>query len=265
MKTMKISVHTSAKLEAVSADSLLVFYTKSDALAPELLDLDTELGGELKAMFAEGELSGKHGVVSHVRTSGRLQATHLLLVGLGEADQLEAEKIRQAAGNAARSMKGRTVAVAPFTDEYAQETVEGLLLGRYEYAAHKSKSEEDKRFTELFVLSEGEVAAAVEAAHIHADAVNAARDYVNMPANLLDPVLFAKKAQEVGNAAGLQVEVLEEEQLKEQGLNLLYAVGIGSDIPPRLVVLKYEGNPQSSEVLGLVGKGVTFDTGGYSC
>ncbi|KEO83580.1 leucyl aminopeptidase [Tumebacillus flagellatus] len=260
---MNVQVHNQTKLEAVPADSLLLFYTKSDALAPDLLDLDTELGGELKAMLADGELTGQNGSVAHIRTSGRLQATHLFLVGLGEADKLDAEQVRLAAGSAARSLKGRTVAVAPFTDEYAQATVEGLLLGRYVYSAHKSKPEEDKRFSELLVLSEGDLATVVAAAQIHAEAVNAARDYVNMPANLLDPVIFAEKAREVGFAEGLKVEVLDEKQLKEQGLNLLLSVGVGSDIPPRLVVLKYEGAPESKEVLGMVGKGVTFDTGGY--
>ncbi|MBL0386681.1 leucyl aminopeptidase [Tumebacillus sp. ITR2] len=260
---MNVHVHTFTSLEAVTADSLLVFYTKSDALSPELLELDTELGGELKAMFADRELSGKNGSVAHIRTSGRLQATHLFLVGLGESDKLDAEKVREAAGSAARSLKGRTVAVAPFTDEFALATVEGLLMGRYVYSAHKSKPEEDKRFSELLVLSNGDIASVVEAAQIHAEAVNVARDYVNMPANLLDPVIFGDKAKAVGEAEGLTVEILDENQLKEQGLNLLHAVGVGSDIPPRLVVLKYVGAPDSQETLGMVGKGVTFDTGGY--
>lgn len=260
---MKISVHTHTTLEAVAADSLLVFYPAADALAPELAALDERLGGELTAMHADKELSGKNGSVAHVRTNGRLQAKHLFLVGAGAADKLDAEQVRNAAGSAARAVKGSSVAVLPLSDEYAQATVEGLLLGRYVYAAHKSKPEEDKRFQEVRVLSNGDIAAAVEAAQIHAEATNLARDYVNMPANLLDPLIFAQKAQEVGAAEGLQVEVLDENQLKEQGLNLLLAVGVGSDIPPRLVVLRYEGAPESQDVLGLVGKGITFDTGGY--
>lgn len=260
---VNILVHKKTELHAIEADSLVLFYGETKELPTELSALDQALGGELSGLFADGEAEGKANSVTHVRTSGRLAAKHLFLVGLGKEDKLNAEVVRKAAGSASRSVKGDHVAAVALADEYAGAITEGFLLGRYVYQNHKSEQEADKRFTELTIVADGDVTEAVQAATHDADAVNLARDLTNMPANLLDPVIFANKAVEIGEAAGLTVEVLDEEKLQELGLNLLYAVGKGSDIPPRLVVLRYQGAPESEEVLGLVGKGVTFDTGGY--
>lgn len=260
---VNITVHKHTDLHTVAADSLVVFYGETNELPAGLAALDEVLGGELKALFADGEANGKANSVTHVRANGRLAAKHLFLVGLGKESDLNAEVIRKAAGTVSRSVRGESVAVSAHYCEYAGAVTEGMLMGRYAYHNHKSEAEADKRFTTLTVLADGDVQAAVEAAHVDAEAVNLARDLTNMPANLLDPVIFADKSVELGTAVGLEVEVLDEVKLQELGLNLLWSVGKGSEIPPRLVVLRYNGAPDSKEVLGLVGKGVTFDTGGY--
>jgi leucyl aminopeptidase len=260
---VNILVHKKSDLHTIAADSLVVFYAETTELPPEFTALDSALGGELKALYEEGEATGKANSVTHVRANGRIAAKHLYLVGLGKADNLDAEVIRKAAGTVSRQVRGNHVAAVAYRDEYAGAVVEGLLMGRYVYHNHKSEKEEDKRFTELTIVAEGDVSAEVEGARYHAEAVNLARDLTNAPANLLDPVIFADRAEQLGSEVGLEVEVLDEEKLQELGMNLLYSVGKGSDIPPRLVVLRYNGAPDSKEVLGLVGKGITFDTGGY--
>ncbi|WP_157729602.1 leucyl aminopeptidase [Tumebacillus algifaecis] len=260
---MNLHVHKHTDLKTIAADSLVVFYAETSVLPTELTALDEVLGGELQGLFADGEATGKANSVTHVRTNGRIAAKHLYLVGVGKADKVNAEVVRKAAGTVSRSVRGESVAVSALTCAYAGAITEGLLMGRYVYHNHKSEPEADKRYTTLHVYAETDVSAAVEAAHFDAEAVNLARDLTNTPANLLDPVIFADKAVELGTEVGLEVEVLDEEKLQELGLNLLWSVGKGSEIPPRLVVLRYNGAPDSKEVLGIVGKGVTFDTGGY--
>ena len=260
---MKLTVHTDLNWKTTDVESILLFYPQSDALFEGLTELDGQLGGELGAMFADGELKGKAGAVAHVRTNGRIGAKHLYLVGLGETAKLTGEVVRQAAGTASRALRGQSVGVVLFADDHAVPAIEGLLLGSYAWNGKKSKQAEDKLFTSITVFAKGDVSADVQAAQIQADAVRMARDLVNEPANLLTPVTFAEKAQEVGLAAGLTVDVLDEQAIQEHGMNLLWAVGKGSEIPPRLVVLRYYGAPESKETLALVGKGITFDTGGY--
>lgn len=260
---MNRHVHTQVALHEQAADSLLVFHTEGQELPAHLKALDEKLGGEVAALIADEETTGKKGTVVQVRSNGRLAAKHLFLCGLGAADKLDAETVRQAAGTAARSLKGKQVAVALFADEYAVATVEGLLMGRYEHPTYKAEQEAGKQFTDLHVLAKEDVSAAVESAAINAEAVNFARELTEVPANLLDPLIFADRAAEVAKATGLEIEILDENRLKELGMNLLLAVGMGSDIPPRLVVLRYNGAPDSQEVLGVVGKGITFDSGGY--
>lgn len=262
---MNVHVHTQSSLQAIEADSLLLFYTETAALPEAWTALDEHLGGELTALFEEKEAKGTANSVVHVRSHGRVPAKHIYLTGLGKADKLNGEAVRMAAGSVSRTLQGQKVALVLFADEYATETVEGLLLGRYVFQGYKAKSEtpEDKPLTDLLIVANGDVQGQLESARINAEAVNAARDLVNARANLLTPLTFADKAQEVAQAAGLEVEVLDENRIQELGLNLLYAVGKGSDIPPRLVVLRYNGAPDSQEVLGLVGKGITYDSGGY--
>ncbi|MGB8955623.1 MAG: leucyl aminopeptidase [Tumebacillaceae bacterium] len=261
---MKLTVHTKLDWKTVDpVESMLLFYPQGEALPEELAELNQLLGGELDAMFADGELKGKAGAVSHVRTNGRIGAKHLYLVGLGEAAKLNGETVRQAAGNAARQVRGESVGVVLSADEHAIPAFEGLLLGSYTWSGKKTTPADNKTFTAITVFAKEDVSASVQAAKIQADAVIMARDLINEPANLLTPVTFAEKAQEVGAAAGLTVDVLDEHAIQEKSMNLLWAVGKGSEIPPRLVVLRYQGAPESQETLALVGKGVTFDTGGY--
>jgi leucyl aminopeptidase len=260
---MQIHVQSSIDGNDLRADSLLVFLTEGKELPDALKALDAALGGELAAMVVDEELTGKANQVVHVRTNGRIAAKHLYLCGLGAAAKLDAEIVRKAAGTAARSLQGKEGAAVLYADEYAEATVEGLLLGGYTYKGHKSETKEDKKLQTLTVVGQGDVTAAVRSGEINARATNDARDLTETPANLLDPVIFAEHARKVGEAAGLTVEIVDEQQIKELGLNLLLEVGKGSDIPPRMVVLRWNGAPESKEVLGLVGKGVTFDTGGY--
>jgi leucyl aminopeptidase len=260
---MNFKVHTQSDIQTLAVDSLLVFYTENKELPQELAALDKALGGELTALFADKEATGKLNTVVHVRSNGRIAAKHLYLAGLGDAAKLDAEVVRSAAGTASRVLRGEQVAAVLFADQYAVATVEGLMLGSYQYKGHKSKPSDHKSFSDVTIVANEDVSAQVESAKINGEAVNFVRDYVNEPANLLHPVSFAERASGFAAQYGWEAEVIDEKKMEELSMNLILSVGKGSDIPPRMVALRYNGAPDSKEVLALVGKGVTFDTGGY--
>ncbi|MGW9128540.1 leucyl aminopeptidase [Paenibacillus chitinolyticus] len=147
---------------------------------------------------------------------------------------------------------------------------EGLLLGAYRIAtyAREAKPRQELAAAQLFVqrdaLNGEALQAAVAAAEAYAVATNYARDLTNLPGNLLLPSDLAKEAKKLAGQFGIACEVLDEQAIVERGMGALAAVGLGSANPPRMITLSYDGDPSSGEVLGLVGKGVTFDTGGIS-
>ncbi|WP_217562391.1 leucyl aminopeptidase [Paenibacillus sp. GbtcB18] len=147
---------------------------------------------------------------------------------------------------------------------------EGLLLGAYRIAtyAREAKPRQELAAAQLFVqrdaLNGEALQAAVAAAEAYAVATNYARDLTNLPGNLLLPSDLAKEAEKLAGQFGIACEVLDEQAIVERGMGALAAVGLGSANPPRMITLSYDGDPSSGEVLGLVGKGVTFDTGGIS-
>ncbi|WP_253735866.1 leucyl aminopeptidase [Paenibacillus sp. FJAT-26967] len=164
-------------------------------------------------------------------------------------------------------------AAAPCTADLAATVftvTEGLLLGAYRMATYARGAQPRPRLAavQYFVhpdgLNEEVLQAAVSAAETYADATNYARDLTNMPGNLLTPSALAEEAERLAGQYGFACEVLGEEEIVARGMGALAAVGLGSANPPRMITLRYDGDPSSQEVLGLVGKGVTFDTGGIS-
>lgn len=202
-------------------------------------------GAAVKAASVDGiqaELPGTSGAVD-ARTSPAPQST-------------------SAAGS--RPAGAASSALAVFT------VAEGLLLGAYRIAtyAREAKPRQELAAAQLFVqrvpLNVEELRAAVGAAEAYAVATNYARDLTNLPGNLLLPSDLAEEAEKLAGQFGIACEVLDEQAIVERGMGALAAVGLGSANPPRMITLSYDGDPSSDEVLGLVGKGVTFDTGGIS-
>jgi leucyl aminopeptidase len=197
----------------------------------------------------------------------------LLIVGLGPRDEIDAERLRivaaLAAKEAARLEAGSIGWAIPESDDAAAAAdalVTGTILGSYRFDLFKSASrEEAPRLESLTLLGEAELAEAAEAARIAAEAQNRARDLQSTPANLATPAFLAERAEAIAAAGGdsLSVEVLGRAELEEKGMGGLLAVSQGGPQEPKLIVLRYAGGG-SRPTLGLVGKGVTFDTGGIS-
>jgi leucyl aminopeptidase len=253
---------------------------KGIALAAGAEAVDAAFGGSLvKALDALGA-AGKDGELVKVPAQGDVKAPLIIAVGLGKAPgkgdggHVDTDQLRRSAAVAARALSGKAKAVfaLPAADAaQAGAVAEGALLGAYSYDGLKSPSKDRKGpLGEAVVASaaakKADVKKAVDRATDLAASVNLARDLVNTPPSHLFPKSFAERVQAEIKAAGLAsltVEVLDEKALAKGGYGGITGIGKGSVNPPRLVRISYR-HPKAKKHLGLVGKGITFDTGGIS-
>ncbi len=230
--------------------------------------LDAEAIGEIEvALRSLGAKAGPEQVTRlHVPS---LPVASVLAVGLGKPrEEWPAETVRRASGVAARSLNGVASIITSLGELHLQAAVEGLILGAYQMHEFRSAktAPKDPALATIVALStapdaERQAARAVAIAA----AVATARDLVNTPPSHLHPDEFARRAKALGTAAGLDVEVLDEKALAKAGYGGIIGVGKGSVNPPRLVRMTHRGGKgRDASKVALVGKGITFDTGGIS-
>lgn len=234
--------------------------------------LDAAAVGEIEAALAALRAKGGAEQTTRLVVPG-LPVASVVAVGLGKArDAYPADLIRRAAGAAARALSGAEAVVTTLSDVDVAATVEGLVLGAYRFTDFRSQktAPSDAGLTSITVLSTASDAEEQAARGVDvATAVATARDLVNTPPSHLFPAEFAERARALGEAAGLEVEVLDEAALEAGGYGGIVGVGKGSSRPPRLVRLIHRGStlaadPAQAKTVALVGKGITFDTGGIS-
>jgi leucyl aminopeptidase len=260
--------------ETLATDAVVVGLHKGPdgpVLAPGAEGVDAALGGRLAATLALLGAEGGVAEVTKLATLGATTAPVVVGVGLGSADDLTAETLRRAAGAAVRALAGtgRVALALPADDgDELRGVAEGALLGAYDFTAYKSSPNGRRapvRAVTVVVPAATDKAAKAEAkrATTVAGAVHRSRDWINTPPNDLRPPAFADAAAAAAEKAGLDVEVLDERALKRGGYGGILAVGMGSEAPPRLVRISW--NPRGAKThVALVGKGITFDTGGIS-
>jgi leucyl aminopeptidase len=229
--------------------------------------LDAEAVGEIEvALTALGAKGGSDQTTRVVVPS--LPVASVLAVGLGKSrDEWSGDAIRRAAGVAARALSGTESVVTTLSELDVAATVEGLILGAYRFSDFRSAKTAPKEpgLAKITVLSTSKAAKTDAALGSDvATAVATARDFVNTPPSHLYPDEFAKRARALGESVGLQVEVLDEKALEKGGYGGIVGVGKGSTRPPRLVRLTHKGKGRKPKKVALVGKGITFDTGGIS-
>ncbi|HEX2400312.1 MAG TPA: leucyl aminopeptidase [Mycobacterium sp.] len=229
--------------------------------------LDAEAVGEIEVALES--LGAKGGTDQLTRVlAPSLPVASVLAVGLGkDRDEWPADLIRRAAGVAARSLSGTEAVITTLSDIDLEAAVEGLILGAYRFSDFRSDktAPKDKGLREITVLTTDKKGKArADRATAIATAVATARDLVNTPPSHLFPAEFAKRAAALGEAAGLEVEVLTDKELDKNGYGGVIGVGKGSSRPPRLVRLIHKGAKRKGKKVALVGKGITFDTGGIS-
>ena len=241
-------------------------------MAPGGEGVASAYGRKLTPLLSTLGFKAKPGEVVKIPTGGTLKSPLLLLVGLGDAEKLTPETVRRAAGAAARAVSNAaTVALAlPATDaEHVRAVADGYLLGSYAFTAFKTSDAPDTA-GEVVILSEAgrqkEATRALETAQVVTAATMLARDWVNTPPGDLTPEKFAsavESAKKDRKGVKVTVKVTDEKALEAEGYGGIIGVGQGSDNPPRLVQLTYR--PRGAKAhLALVGKGITFDSGGLS-
>jgi leucyl aminopeptidase len=236
---------------------------------------DPALRDAAAEVIASGEVTGKMFESTLLHHPVKLKAKRLLLIGGGKAKSFSAFELRRLAGAAVRTLKSRGLRsfafVAPETGAKAEDgveaIVEGAFVGNFDPDTYKS-DRKDQTIDALTVVANGDQAKLQEAmneAGILGESQNFTRDLVNEPSNRMTPTILAERARKMAAEVGLKCEVHGADKIRELKMGAFWSVAQGSDEPPALIVLRYEpaGAPEKP-VLGLVGKGVTFDTGGIS-
>jgi leucyl aminopeptidase len=261
---MRVTATTEAAA-STAADTVVVGLIEGEGVPHDVGD------GALQALVDIGEARAKLNHLAVARAAGK----RWILVGLGAREELDDERLRLAAAAAhgrARDLGARVLCWElphKLRDRHpARAVVEGTLLAAYRFSAFKSAGDEDgpaPGIADLIVSDHEDRSAAVARAVIVAEAVNRARNLQNTPANHMTPTALGRRAEEIaaGHAA-LSVEVGGLDAIEGLGMGAFAAVARGTDEPPALIVLRYAPEDARGPVLGLVGKGVTFDSGGIS-
>ena len=243
---------------------------------PELKVASTDAAVQAAAadLLASGEVTGKPFETNLLHKPANLKAKRLLLVSGGSAKKFSAYDLRRVAGTAARSLKSRGIRSFAFVvptgvaeDESVRAIVEGAFVGNFDPDYYRS-DRKDQKIDAVTVIATGDKTALEKVANeaqIIGESQNFTRDLVNEPSNRMTPTILAERARKMSAEVGLKCEVYGADKIKEMKMGAFWSVAQGSDEPPALIVMTYEpaGAP-TKPVLGLVGKGITFDTGGIS-
>lgn len=266
------------KLTTIQCDALAVWVPDADSLPEDsaVREVDQALNGNLAVLCREQPDCGRFGEATVIYSFGAITTKQIILIGIGKTEQLTLDKLRALTAVAARTAgklaaKALALAMADpalvrFGAAGVQAVAEGASLGVYEFNYYKTGKKSMPLQTIKLVAAEADAAmqAAVAKAAIIADSVCFARDMVNHPSIYLTPERMADYAAEIAAQFQLDLEILRAPAIREQGLEALWSVGKGSDAPPLMLVLRYCGAPQNPDTLGLIGKGITFDSGGIS-
>lgn len=244
--------------------------------------VDRALDGAISKLIELGDIRGKAGERTTIHTFGKIAAPRVVVAGLGKPEDFDVDAVRNLSAEVARACRKPGVThVATIVhgagiggldpEACAQALAEGAALGAYRFLRYKVESDDDdKAALERLTVVEHDagkvagLAAAAERGRILAEATNLARDLANEPANNLNPTDLAARAATVAEAPNLELEVLEEAEMEAKGMGSLLSVARGSVQPAKLVCISYKGRGGEGYDLALVGKGITFDTGGIS-
>jgi leucyl aminopeptidase len=248
---------------------------EKDKPAPSLESSDPAVREAAKDVIASGEVAGKAFETTLLHRPAGLKAKRLLLVGGGKAKTFSAAELRKLAGAAVRTLKSKSIRSLAFalpengvaSPDGVRAIVEGAFVGNFDPDYYKS-DRKDEKIDAVTIVVQGDpnaLESAMEAGRIVAESQNFTRDLVNEPSNHMTPTTMAERAKKMAAEVGLKCETYGADKIKELKMGAFWGVAQGSDEPPALIVLRYEPEGAAKDVhLGLVGKGVTFDTGGIS-
>jgi leucyl aminopeptidase len=274
---MKIQVRAESPLR-VAADAIAI-PVFSDGEVPDTVKvLDKPLGHVIRDMYRGGEIRGREDEL-HVLPSPKLKAKRVLVVGLGPAANRRAASMARFAGTAVRAAQRRGFKSLAFVlpdlkgvdpAEIGELFAEGALMATFNPASYRTKDETPRHEVSTVTLvvplgsAEAAIRKGIARGVVLGEAANAARVMVNTPANDMTPSHLAAISKDLAKRDGLKVTVLDTPAIKKLGMGSFLSVSAGSDEPPKIIALEYTGDKDSKTKLGLVGKGITFDTGGIS-
>ncbi len=264
---------------ALETEALVSYvFEESDPVQGRISEIDQAANGLLRNLAKSGELTGKTLEMTLIHSPAGLKAARLLLVGAGKREQFNNATLRKISGAALRYLKSRSVKQFAFlvrengaTEESAQTIAEGAIAANFESDKYKTDKKNDKSIDTVLLAgySDAERASGekgLSRGRTIADALNFARDLVNEPSNKLTPKILGEKAEAMAKQTGLAVEILDEKKIADLKMGALLSVSQGGPEPPRMMVVTYTpaNLKPGAPVIGLVGKAVTFDTGGIS-
>lgn len=258
--------------------SIVYFLTRFDKITdPKLRELDEVTLGAVTTLLKSGEFTGKEGELASLYNPGGFEADRVVMVGLGDRTKVNADSFRKAAGIASRYKGLKSSTSAAFylgkteKEDYFQAAIEGYLLGSYRLLEFKSgeDSKDKDLLTEVTFLvgnkkSLRRVEKAVEKGRVFAECQNLVRTLASTPSNHLTPRLLAERSRKLAKSHGFTCQVLDEKAIAREKMGALLSVAAGATEPPRFIILEYKGAAANRKPIVLVGKGVTFDTGGIS-
>ena len=264
-----------------SADALAVAVFKGEKASSGLLkDLDKMTGGLVAEVIKSEEFKGDVGQTALLRFApkGAARASRLLLVGVGAKSDYKTPSVANVSGTATRYFRKRNIksfALLARSEgnavEAVQNAVQGFITSQFELDKYKTKDKNNKAVTSLVVYVEGAKPAdlknGISRGRAIGESMNFTRDLANEPPNILTPTEMARRAQTMAKQVGLKCEILDEARMTKLGMGSLMSVSIGSEQPAKMIVLRYapaKSTAKKGELLALVGKGITFDTGGIS-
>jgi len=277
---MEINV-TIGDISKVKTDAIVVsFFEEAPQLEGNLAVIDGYLDGTVSTLISQGEIRGKLHEITMVHSLGKLPATRVAIAGLGKQSELTIDKVRGVAAGICRFLRQKGVerittialgaGVAGISTEMAAQAItEGALLGTYSFRKHITKEAEHGEIKQLTVIAVDEtnhtgLEQGSNLGRILAEATALARDMVNEPSNYMTPDHMVGVAKGLADSYGLDLKVLEKDQMQELGMGALLGVARGSVEPPKFITLFYRGSDSPEIDLALVGKGITFDSGGIS-
>lgn len=280
MKIMRVDARA-GRAETESTEVLVLTHCEGDVLSKQATVIDKSMGGALRELLQSKEFEGKANELALVHTHGKVPAKRILLVGLGKEKDVTVDQLRQAMGHTVKRVRQVkagffTVAVPSVTPQgssavdVAQAMTEGAILGSYQFTAYRSDSVSAKDVKGMSLLAAEtsavrSIAEGIRRGTATAEAAVLVRDLCNHPSNVMTPARIASEAKAIAKEQSLTLKILEQKEMEKLGMGALLGVARGSHEPPKFIILEYKGSKKKdARPVVLVGKTITFDTGGIS-
>ncbi len=276
---MKVTVVT-GDITKLASDAIIVNLFEGAKATGGAAAVDKALGGAITKLIKGGEIKGKQDEMTLIHTLGKIKPAKVLVIGLGKKNDLNQNTIRSVVAEACRYLRKTQVKeIATIVhgagdkgidaEKSAQAITEGAMLGLYTFRRHKTKKDDNGRIERVVIVASDKqslpaLKKGCKKGRILSEATILARDLDNEPGNYMTPTDLANTAKKVAGDFGLECRIFDKKDLEKMGMGGLLGVARGSVQPPKLIVLKYQGDKRSKRTIGLVGKGLTFDSGGIS-